>query len=232
MSLKKSNHTKPTEEQNANYKSVILKIKDKQRDGSKFDLKLAYMRGVYAKQLLDKANINKYGKRKKDEIASDLGIKQLSITRSVQFVERLSTDQLDELCNLPEPPSWRTMMVWAGTKDEAKRKQLLNDILNGNVKGNFVQHYKQVIGQAPKKVRQPTRLTAIVDKVSAQAVSFSEQLSWVNDIKTKVAEIEDKAERTKIFKNIEASVENLKGLKEKIDNAISVCDSVVSSKES
>lgn len=199
-----------TKNQEDNYQKILAQMKQIEREGAQYHLKLAYNRGVIAQKILDGAQI--FGKRKLADIAQDLGIKRLTLNQCIKFSKFLSKDTVESLCALPKPPSWRVMARWTGIKDEEKRNNILNKILNGVIYDSDVEmNIRTAIGLSSVPTpKRPKKLTTLIKKLNNEAQLLEKQIQWMQEELKKQDKVED----------LEPTIEILATLKQAINSTL------------
>lgn len=215
-----------TQSQDAAYNTELEEMNKQESAVKKGSLQLAYYRGYRAHNIM--ANPEKYGRRTKEQIAADLGVKVLTLKRSMQFNERITTAELKELCDMKRPPAWRIMTRWVNIEDADKRAEMLKDILSGNVtSANFDGNYRKILEKGPSKPKCPADPTAMFRKIEAEAQTMTQQLGWIDDADKKLSSITDAVKRRKAREVFKVTLDRLKEVRGQLDNAISRGESLV-----
>lgn len=216
-----------TAQQEAAYKEVVSQVWEKEASVKKGTLQMAYLRGRRAIEIKSQPEL--FGRRTDDQIAADFQVRSLTLRRSIQFNERITTDQLKELCAMKHPPAWRLMAKWAGIEDAAKRDEMLKEILAGNIDStNFEGSYRRILSQGPVKPRCPADPSAMFRKIEAEAQTMTQQLTWIDDVDKKLSSITDAVKRRKAREVFKVTIQRLKECRGQLDDAISRGEALVS----
>lgn len=218
-----------SKKQDEEYHKIIDKMLEKESSGAKFNLKLSYLRGQHAAELLK--DDETYGKNSIDNIASDLGVKRLTIQQCVKFAnpDIITKEQVDELCELNPPPPWRMMGKWTLISDSDARSKILGDILSGKVKSTgFEAYLASTLNSGPAVSRRPKDPGAAFRTIEAKSVVLIDYLtSWVPGAVKGVIDTEDTIKRREQKALVRSTVKRLKSMQAAIEDALEKCETVV-----
>ena len=205
--------------QEANYKKVVDKWRPHENKGRGASIKTAWNRGKVIRQIEgDKDN---FGPKTTERIALDFGVKTLTAKQSVRFFEYVDEAGLEELLNLEEVPSWRMLGKWVTISNEDDRQKVLKAILSGELTNNkFNENLNALLGRGPRKPRRVRSGTATFEKVGTTAVSFAEQLTWLDDAFKAIDKLEDDAAKKSAKKTGKESLKQLKLIADRLAKSI------------
>lgn len=216
-----------TASQNEAFDKVMLQQLGLEKTGKANTLKVSFRRGQVASRVLSAEKRADFGKRDIDEIAARLGVKRLTVQQSMRFASLIGKDELEALCELAAPPSWRMMAQWVGIKDETKRGMVLQDIMSGRLTAEgFDEKLRAALSRGPKKPRRPAGGAATFVKIGAEAMTLRKHLEWVDKAQTEINRLKDTAARQEAVTVIRTTASQIRDTIDELKAALEICDAL------